>query len=61
MMMMSRWWWLPRKAAFPAQLLVNMAENDEALSAEHAYSRVAAEVFILGYPNGLTKQASLPV
>lgn len=38
-----------------------MGANEEALSFEHGYPRVAAEVFILGYPRGLTMQGVLPV
>jgi hypothetical protein len=47
--------------AFPAQVLVNMSPAGEAISFEPGYPRVAAEVFILGYPKGLTLQGALPV
>jgi hypothetical protein len=45
----------------PAHVLVNVGTNGEATSYEHGFPRVAAEVFILGYPKGLAKQGVLPV
>jgi hypothetical protein len=47
--------------SLPAQVLVALAKDGRGLYAEEGYARVAAEVFILGYPQGLTKQGVLPV
>jgi hypothetical protein len=47
--------------SFPAHVLVNMDAHGEPLSFEHGYPRVAAEVFILGYPKGLATQGVLPI
>jgi hypothetical protein len=47
--------------AMPAQVLVRMDENGKELTFEYGYPRVAADVFILGYPKGLTMQGVLPV
>lgn len=47
--------------SFPAHVLVNMDVNGEPVSYEQGYPRVAAEVFILGYPKGLTMQGVMPI
>ncbi len=47
--------------SIPAHFLVNMGVNKEDMTIAYGYPRVAAEVFILGYPKGLTKQGVLPV
>ncbi|MBV8488768.1 MAG: hypothetical protein JO161_10860 [Planctomycetaceae bacterium] len=44
-----------------AHVIVNTDAAGTAISFEYGYTRVAAEVFILGYPRGLTKQGVLPV
>jgi hypothetical protein len=45
----------------PAQVIVNLGETDETMTYEHGCPRVASDVFILGYPKGLTKQGVVPV
>jgi len=47
--------------SLPAYVLLNMDTQGEPLSVKDGYPRVAAEVFILGYPRGLTKQGVLPI
>ena len=60
--------WMPnyedekgRIAAFGASVLVNVDEAGRAKSYEYGYARVGAEVFILGFPLGLTVQGPLPI
>jgi hypothetical protein len=50
-----------RIATLLAHVIVNMRANEQDMTYEYGYPRVAAEVFILGYPKGLTKQGVLPV
>lgn len=60
--------WMPnyedekgRIAAFGASVLVNVDEAGRAKSYEYGYAKVGAEVFILGFPLGLTVQGPLPI
>lgn len=48
-------------AAFAAQMIYVRDSETGSESAENAYARVATEVFMLGYPKGLTLQGSIPV
>jgi hypothetical protein len=47
--------------ALPSQLLVHFDETGKARSFKHPYPRVAAELFIVGYPMGLSKQGAFPI
>jgi len=48
-------------AAFAAQMIYVRDSETGSESAENAYARVATEVFMLGYPKGLTSQGIIPV
>jgi hypothetical protein len=47
--------------ALPSQVIVRFDETGIARSIIHGYPRVAAELFILGYPKGLAKQGVFPI
>lgn len=50
-----------RIATFLAHVIVNMGATEKDMTVKYGYPRVAAEVFILGYPKGLAKQGVLPI
>jgi hypothetical protein len=47
--------------ALPAHFLVSLGETEEDCFCETGFPRIAAEVFILGYPKGLVKQGAFPI
>lgn len=47
--------------ALHAHVLVNTDSSGAATSIEHGYPRVGADVFILGFPRGLSKQGVFPI
>lgn len=50
-----------RVACLFANVLVNVDENEKPNSWGYGFPLVGSEVFILGYPQGLMKQGTLPV
>lgn len=46
---------------FTTQVVVMVDENLQPVHCEHAYPRVGADVFILGYPLGLVSQGIIPI
>lgn len=47
--------------ALPSQVLVHFDETGKARSVKHGYPRVAADLFMVGYPRGLAKQGVFPI
>ena len=47
--------------SLPAIVLVTGGPTEQDMRVEAGYARVAAEVFILGYPEGLSMQGVMPV
>jgi len=46
--------------ALPATAIVNF-EDEQPQSLDYGYPEISSEVFILGYPRGLTKQGIIPI